>query len=244
MSINRLLVDIQCFVAMDLYALTMYDFYYFIEIEYCVIKNAKKKEKNRRRSFYVIVIADSINRAHHFRFFFASLLFKCTRKRDINLDWMSLECVFTRFVFISSFITHTIRWDTGNLCVYVRADDGLFEFFIAQSRFLPETCSNVLETVECWAAPTTLDLCIRLIVSQKSIYYDCLVLWIEMSMHGEEEKTQKNIYKKVNTCIHKCQLACHRWRRLRSNTRIHCATTQHAHIQCTQRSNWNILHIP
>lgn len=58
MSINRLLGDIQCFVALDLYALTMYDFYYFIGIEYRVIKNAKKKQKaivlcDRNRKFYI-----------------------------------------------------------------------------------------------------------------------------------------------------------------------------------------------
>lgn len=150
MSINRLLVDIQCFFTMDLFALTMYDFYYFIGIEYRVIKNATKRNTQRWRSFYVIVIANSKYRARIiYEFHFFPFKNNVRNKKKIILDWMSLKRVFIRFVFISSFITHTIRWDTGSLCVcvYVCADDGLFEFFIAQSRFLPETCSNVLEMV-------------------------------------------------------------------------------------------------
>lgn len=146
-------------------------------------------------------------------------------------------CVFTRFVFISSFITHrTIR--------YVCADDGLFEFFIAQSRFLPETCSNVLEMVvwmDMLSRRQPPDLCIRLIVSQKSIYYDCsgIMNWNVRAC----EARNRNRNKKVNTCIHKCQLACHRWRRLPSIEHTHQPPLHIYIVFCIPRSNWNISYV-
>lgn len=137
---------------------------------------------DRNRKFYI---------ARIIYVFFASFPFKTKKhihEKKINLDWMSLKRAFTLFVFISSFIIHTIQWDWQLECVCVcllTVDCSNF-FFIAQSRFLPETCLNVLEMmVE--SGPTPSDLCIRLIVSQKSIYYDCSVLWIEMSTYKKQE---------------------------------------------------------